>query len=163
MGYKKHRRYIRAPDPLEGLGRLPNPATAPSPLAASSRSAGKMDLFGLPTAEPDEVVVADESVASGSSGSSGARRKAAMPSPVLEPGESTVRVWITSRRGPRPRHRRDPFTPASKRTDWPRPPVWMQGDWHSRPKYIRPGTDMPRPPHKGVHIDKTGGGHIHVK
>jgi len=158
LQYKKRRRYIRAPDPLEGL--LPDLVTTASSLSTST-SAGKMDLFGLPTAEPEEAGGADDSAVTGSP-SSGAR-KASMPASALEPGESTVRVWITSRKGPRPRHRRDPFLPASKRTNWPRPFVWMQGDWHSRPKYIRPGTDTPRPPHKGIHIDKTNGGRIHVK
>merc|ERR1711974_527057 len=64
--------------------------------------------------------------------------KPSAPSPLLTKEESSVTAWITSRKGPRPRHRRDPGMKKMKRTDMPRSQLWYEGGSRTRPKY-QPG------------------------
>jgi len=88
------------------------------------------------------------------------RHKPSVPSALVDEGESTVGSRITSRKGPRPRHRRDPGLKRFLRKNWPRAPLWIQGGWQMTPKY-QPGVATARYPWAGLPVGKRGGAYIH--
>lgn len=70
-----------------------------------------------------------------------------------------VRTRVTSRKGPRPRHRRDPGLQRRLRTDHPRTPFYMQNSPFVRPRYM-PGTAYPGYPYKGRPTGKAGASYV---
>jgi len=131
LKYQDRRVYIRTEDPVEtSQALLPEPGSAP---ARPARRRETEDLFGLPSAEHE----LEASEASESGVESRHQKKPSAASPSLEPDESTVGCWIDSRKGPRPRTKRDPGFKRHLRKDVSRPPLWMQGGWSMRPKYQR--------------------------
>jgi len=141
LKYKKRRKYIRSADPLAGLQL---PPLSDMPLALPGLPSGQLDIFSEDVLVPAPV-------------SMGARRgiKPSARSPELSPEESTVRCWVTTRKGPRPRRPRDPGLKKYLRKDMPRAPLWLTGGWEMRPKY-QPGQKLGRYPYAGVPVGKRG-------
>eukprot|EP00933_Yihiella_yeosuensis_P017710 TRINITY_DN14756_c0_g1_i2.p1 TRINITY_DN14756_c0_g1~~TRINITY_DN14756_c0_g1_i2.p1 ORF type:complete len:454 (+),score=62.07 TRINITY_DN14756_c0_g1_i2:143-1363(+) len=143
LKYKRFgRKYIRTIDPLEGVDLPPLPHELDEDgdqIAQIAPAAEEMSIFG------EETAVA---VQSASTTSVARRRKPSMSSPELDPNDSTVYCWVTTRKGPRPRRPRDPGLKKVLRKDMPRAPLWLTGGWSMRPKY-QPGQRPQR--HIGHH------------
>lgn len=169
LKYKKRRKYIRSDDPLGGV-QLPPLATADEacevpdvPSNFSQSRTGWADLPGLPpSADALDLPVSDTPlvVASTPALAHRSQKKPSGPSLLLTQEESTVRVWVTTRKGPRPRRPRDIGLPKHLRKDMPRAPFWLQGGWEMRPKYQpgrkRYGRGHCNYPYTGVPVGKRG-------
>eukprot|EP00931_Biecheleriopsis_adriatica_P065148 TRINITY_DN39781_c0_g1_i1.p1 TRINITY_DN39781_c0_g1~~TRINITY_DN39781_c0_g1_i1.p1 ORF type:complete len:596 (-),score=119.71 TRINITY_DN39781_c0_g1_i1:65-1654(-) len=145
LKYSKRRRYIRSDDPLEGLELPPLPlleGEQETALMEPARQQVLEDLPGLPSSAPGSDLFGQEDALMPASAPvpAGPRRKPSAPSPELAPEESSVRCWVTTRKGPRPRRPRDIGLKKYMRKDMPRAPLWLQGGWQMRPKY-QPGKE----------------------
>jgi len=144
LKYKKRRKYIRSADPLEGLELPPLPDTATGEIAQALPSPS-LDIFAEDISVPSPISRAGPRLG----------KKPSARSPELSPEESTVRCWVTTRKGPRPRRPRDPGLKKYLRKDMPRAPLWLTGGWEMRPKY-QPGQKLGRYPYAGVPVGKRG-------
>jgi len=150
LKYAKKRRYFFSPDPLEG--RIVKDSASPAVL--HSRRAVLEDLPGLP-AGPHADDVGTQPPGGGPPPA--IRKKLSAPAAGLTAEESTVGCWITSRKGPRPRHRRDPGLQKCKRPDMPRAPLWLKGGGMYLPKYHPgPGAVTTKFPYAGIPLSGRG-------
>lgn len=182
LKYMPGRRYIRTPDPLEGIEypKVPSPNLVleePSGPRGSTSSGARRssrqveDLYGLPSTFEEEAI---EIPAAGEprvqdfylehSAMGVVRRiKPSWHGEGLERSETTIVSWVSSRKGPRRhegwRHRRDPGLKKFLRKDMPRAPMWMMGGYSMRPKY-HPGRTSPRYPWAGVPVGKGGAAYV---
>jgi len=154
LKFRKRRRYIRSDDPWDGV-ELPDLGPIAPQLAQQSRQDDLLGLFAAPSSPPPMVVADDAVVEAKGSAPMLGRKKLSARSPLLSLEESTVRCWITSRKSPRPRHRRDPGLKKMLRTDMPRGPLWYHGGWETRPKYQQ-GQATSRYPWAGVPTGNNG-------
>ena len=160
LAYHKKRRYIRTDDPLEGMDLPELPDAIASKAVVQSRTPARRmeELPGLPSMDESEDALTVAEVGEVLDAPVRRRRKESGPSPLLKDPEDTLvyRIRTRSRKGPRPRHTRDPL----RKRDWEKEtvpgPLWYYGSWRSRPKY-QPGQSLgPRYPYARVPVGPRG-------
>jgi len=129
------RRFRVREDPIEAeIPQVTSASLLSRPSRQTSPRAQIEDLPGLPSSAPETSLwqtAGDDMEEADSQGTS-----EEIPRPKKKCGGQTVMAFITSRRGPRPRHVRDPGLHRYKRKNWPRTAVWFMKAFCNRKKYI---------------------------
>jgi len=148
LRFRRKRVYIRTTDPLAGIlpaeGLVPQAST---PARVGKDSENLPGILGLPEVQLETASEGNQLAVGGGDMAPPRQYK-------VSKGE-TVSCWITSRRSPRPRVRRDIGKMRLLNKERGRAPIWWQGGWEMTPKYQQ-GVATKRYPYAGKAIGNRG-------